>query len=130
MNFKEIIKGKKENGLRVLDYEVRSRKKSLAEIILEVELERKKDLWVARGVGPVEAVFKLLRDKLNYDGAILSSFSPVVRGEGVKAQLQVMCSIEYKNKTYWGRSISEDVTKSPVDAVIDVFSNMHFLLSK
>jgi 2-isopropylmalate synthase len=126
-----VINGRKENGFKVLDYEVRSKKASkLAEITLDVELEGKKDLWIARGVGPVDAVFEMLAKRLGYETAVLSSFSPVVKGSGEKANLEVKCSVEYEGKTYWGRGISEDVTKAPVDAVIEVFKNMHFLMNK
>jgi 2-isopropylmalate synthase len=126
-----IINNRKENGFKVLDYEVRSRKKdSVSEVILDVDYEGEKDLWIARGVGPVDAVFELLKNKMRYSNAILSSFSPVVKGVGEKAQLQVVCSIDYNDGIYWGRGISEDVTKAPVEAVIEGFKNMDFLTNR
>jgi 2-isopropylmalate synthase len=127
----KIINSVTENGLKIFDYKPRSRKKSdIAQIILDVELEGKKDRWRSHGVGPVDAVFKLLRDKLGYSGAILSDYSSAVKGIGEKASQQVMCSIDYNGKTYCGRGISKDVTKAPIDAVIEAFLNMHFLLAR
>lgn len=127
----KIINGRTKNRFEVKDYEVRTRKiNNLAEISMDVEIDGKTELWIARGVGPVDAVFNLLSKRLGYESAILSSFDPIVKGTSEKARLQVMCSLEYNGKTYWGRGISEDVTKAPVEAAIAGFSNMHFLLNR
>ncbi len=126
-----VINRRVENRFKVLDYRVRSEMISdESEISMDVEINGKRDLWIAKGVGPVDAVFQLLSNRLGYAGATLSSFDPIVKGTSEKARLQVMCSINYNGKTYWGRGISEDVTKAPLGAAIAGFSNMHFILNR
>jgi len=126
-----FVKERTSNGFRVDDYRVISQKKSdTAEITLDVILDGQTHFWAARGVGPVDATFKLLAEKLGYKDAVLSSYKTVIKGDGEKASEQVMSSVDYNGKTYWGRGISDDVTKAPVDSVVDAFHNMHFLLNK
>jgi 2-isopropylmalate synthase len=127
----KIIRHRTKSKFEVLDYEIITRKRdNVSQINVEVDLNGKRDTWTAQGVGPVDAIFELLSHRLEYRDAILSSFDPVVKGIGEKAKLQVMCSLNYRGKTYWGRGISEDVAKAPVEAVITGFSNLHFLLNR
>jgi 2-isopropylmalate synthase len=123
----QIINGRNRNGFRIDDYRIESVMSSHdASVIFYTDGH----MWGCSGVGAVDSAFNGLRQRFGYEEAKLTAFKPVIKGIGQKAQMQVMSVIDYQGKSYWGRGVSEDVAKAPVDSVIDAFHNMHFLLNK